>query len=42
MKIGLKDIDRPCNKYHIIFRVKGDAVIILRILHGARNIVDII
>jgi toxin ParE1/3/4 len=30
------------HKYQIIFRVEGDAVIVLRILHGARNIVDII
>ncbi len=28
--------------YHIIFEVDGDSVIVLRILHGARNIPDIL
>ena len=30
------------HKYHIIFTIDGDAVVVLRILHGARNIVDIV
>lgn len=30
------------HKYHIIFTIDNDTVIILRILHGARNIADIV
>jgi toxin ParE1/3/4 len=29
-------------QYHIIFEVTGNEIVVLRVLHGARNIADII
>ena len=29
-------------QYHVIYRVEGEAVIILRVLHGARDIPDLL